>query len=96
MGKNEEDRNKTNNAIDRQTDLLIQDDAEYADAATLFIEKATRGRMCARMKTMTYRRKPENFKYYGRKYAYYYILGENRRKSRRLLTRSNSAKEEQY
>ena len=41
-------RTKTTNS-DEETDLLIQDDAEYADDATLFVETDDREQMCERV-----------------------------------------------
>ena len=42
-------RTATSKISAKQTDLLIQDDVDYADDAALLIEKDTRGQMCDRM-----------------------------------------------
>ena len=39
----------TDGAATTPTDLLIQDDAEYSEDATLFVEKDSLGRMCERV-----------------------------------------------
>ena len=40
---------KTNNIAERQIGLLIQDDADYADGSTLFMESDNREQMCDRV-----------------------------------------------